>query len=101
MRNTYSFLEIDVIRWAEDRGIFANSDAKTQCLKSASEMGELCDAVAKGDLDMIKDAVGDVVVTLILVCAMKDIDLTDCLQLAFNEISKRKGQMKNGVFVKE
>ncbi len=98
--SSFSTLELDVIRWAEERGILASSDSKTQCLKSASEMGELCDAIAKGNKEDTIDAVGDVLVTLILLCAMEDIDLTSCLGVAYSVISKRKGVMQNGVFVK-
>lgn len=92
-------LEKDVIQWAEDRGILANSDPKTQALKTVSEVGEMCDNIAKGR--DCRDDIGDIVVTLILQCALQGTTLTECLSLAYTEISKRKGRMINGVFVKE
>jgi NTP pyrophosphatase (non-canonical NTP hydrolase) len=101
MTQSYRTIELEVIRWAEARGIMDKSDPKTQCLKFASEAGELCDAVAKGNLYDTIDAVGDTVVTLILLCALLDIDLVDCLDHAYGVIAKRKGQMVNGIFVKE
>jgi NTP pyrophosphatase (non-canonical NTP hydrolase) len=101
MAQSYRTIELEVIRWAESRGIMAKSDAKTQCLKFASEAGEVCDAVAKGNMPEIVDGVGDTVVTLILLCAKLDIDLVDCLESAYNVIAKRKGKMVNGIFVKE
>jgi NTP pyrophosphatase (non-canonical NTP hydrolase) len=62
----------------------------------------LADALNKNDMDGIKDGVGDVLVCLINMCALLDINLTDCLQLAYNEIKDRKGTLlPNGVFVKE
>ena len=99
---TYSQLEIEILRWAEARKIIPNSTARTQFMKAVSEMGELSDALGKGDMDGIKDGVGDVLVCLINMCALLDINMTDCLQLAYNEIKDRKGTLlPNGVFVKE
>jgi NTP pyrophosphatase (non-canonical NTP hydrolase) len=67
-----------------------------------SEFGELADAEGKNNLDGIKDAVGDVMVCLINYCALKDINLVDCLNLAFEQIKHRKGHlMPDGTFVKE
>jgi NTP pyrophosphatase (non-canonical NTP hydrolase) len=99
---SYSELELQIVRWAEARGIIQNSDAKTQLLKAVSEMGELADAVNKKVMAGIKDGVGDVLVCLINVCAILDISVTDCLSLAYNEIKDRKGFLtKEGVFIKE
>jgi NTP pyrophosphatase (non-canonical NTP hydrolase) len=94
--------ELDVIRWAEARGIVANSDSKTQLLKAVSEMGELADAIIKRDRPAIVDGIGDVLVCLIVVGALEDIDLTKCLEAAYSEIKDRKGYLnKDGVFVKQ
>jgi hypothetical protein len=39
---------------------------------------------------------------MINMCALLDINMTSCLQLAYNEIKDRKGTLlPNGVFVKE
>jgi NTP pyrophosphatase (non-canonical NTP hydrolase) len=98
---SWNVTELDVIRWAEARGIIANSDSKTQLLKAVSEMGELADAIIKRDRPAIVDGIGDVLVCLILVGTLEDIDLTKCLESAYNEIKDRKGYLnKNGVFVK-
>ena len=94
-------LDEEVISWGTKKGIFKNSDAKSQCLKTVSEVGELAEAVNKGDLDEIIDAIGDIEVTLILLCKMYRIDRDMCLQSAYNVISKRTGKMVNGVFVKD
>ena len=93
--------ELEVIRWSEARGIIANSDSKTQLLKAVSEMGELADAIIKRDRPAIVDGIGDLLVCLINVGALEDVDLTRCLESAFNEIKDRKGYLnKNGVFIK-
>lgn len=99
---TWNIVELDVIRWAEARGIIENSDSKTQLLKAVSELGELADAIIKRDRPAIVDGIGDVLVCLILVGALEDLDLTRCLESAYNEIKDRKGYLnKNGVFVKD
>ncbi len=99
---SYKDLEMEILRWAEARRIIPNAKPYTQLLKAVSEMGELADAEIKGnDLD-IEDAVGDVLVCLVIYCALKDIDMTSCLRLAYNTIKNRKGTLTpEGVFVKE
>ena len=98
---TWNITELDVIRWAEKRGIIENSDSKTQLLKAVSEMGELADAIIKRNRPAIIDGIGDVLVCLIVVGALEDIDLTKCLEAAYNEIKDRKGYLnKNGIFIK-
>lgn len=93
-----------VVDWAEARNIFSptdGSDAKSQMLKCVAEIGELADAINKGDHDDIKDGIGDVLVTLILTSEFSDLTLLECLAAAYDEIKDRKGKMVNGVFVKE
>lgn len=100
--SSFRELEMDVIRWSEARGIIQNSTPEAQFLKAISEMGELADAINKGDEPGIIDGMGDTLVCLINVCAILDIDITKCLESAYNEIKDRKGYLtKDGVFVKE
>jgi uncharacterized protein YabN with tetrapyrrole methylase and pyrophosphatase domain len=99
---SYRELELHVIRWAEARQIIPNSSPETQLLKAASEFGELADATIKKDRAAIKDGVGDVMVCLINYCALQDIDLVECLGMAYDTIKNRKGTLlPSGVFVKE
>jgi NTP pyrophosphatase (non-canonical NTP hydrolase) len=99
---SYADVELKIIRWAEDRKIIPNAKPHTQLMKAVSEIGELCDAELKGNLPMIKDGVGDVLVCLINYCALKDINLVDCLHEAYDEIKDRKGTtLPDGTFVKE
>lgn len=99
---SYSELEMKVVQWGEARGIVQNATALSQAIKTLEEVTELFDAINKKNLDEAKDAVGDIVVTLIMVCAVLDIDLVSCLELAYNEIKDRKGYLtKEGIFVKE
>lgn len=99
---SYSDLELKVLRWAEARSIVPNATPSSQLLKLVSEVGELCDAEGKKNLDDIRDAVGDCVVVLINYCALRDIDLVSCLAGAYEQIKARKGTtMPDGTFVKQ
>lgn len=100
--STYQSLEAEIIRWSEARKIIPNSTPHAQLLKALSEMGELADATLKGQKEEAMDAVGDVMVCLINYCALQDINLVDCMEMAYDQIKHRKGTlMASGVFVKE
>lgn len=100
--NNFTDLQMNIIRWAEQRRIIPNSTPQAQFMKAVSEMGELADGIAKMDRAATKDAVGDVLVCLINMCALMDMDVTECLGAAWDEIKDRKGHMnENGVFIKE
>lgn len=86
--------------WAADKGIYAKGDIKTQYLKLMEEAGELAEAIIKGDDDEIQDAVGDMVVVLTSIAHFNYTPIEDCINSAYNVISKRKGKMVNGSFVK-
>lgn len=95
-------VESQVAEWAKARQIIPNSNPPTQLLKTMSELGELADATIQGNMAKVIDGVGDVLVTLIIYCALQNIDLTACLVAAYDEIKDRKGTLlPNGVFVKE
>jgi NTP pyrophosphatase (non-canonical NTP hydrolase) len=93
-----SFVE----EWAEDKGIMYHSTPQAQLLKAMSELGELADAEIKGDAVGQHDAVGDVLVCLIIYCNMKQYRIKECLEQAYDEIKNRKGRMvEGGAFVKD
>lgn len=98
---SYAQIEMQVLQWAEARRIIPNATPASQLLKAVSEMGELADAEGKRDLDAIKDSVGDVLVCIINYCALRDLDLVQCLEGAYEQIKDRKGTlMPDGTFVK-
>jgi NTP pyrophosphatase (non-canonical NTP hydrolase) len=99
---TLNELEPAIREWLEDRMIFPNSSAQTQCMKAVSEMGELADAIIKNDRNGAYDAIGDVAVCLIAVSMFLGFTFEECLEFAYNQIKNRKGRLlPNGVFVKE
>lgn len=99
---SYAAIEIKIIQWAEARKIIPNSTPEVQLLKAISEMGELADATIKNDQEAIVDSVGDVMVCLINYCALQNLNLVDCMEIAYDQIKNRKGiLLPNGVFKKD
>ena len=94
-------LEKEIVAWSDDRKIFEQSTASLQFSKTLEEVNELYDGIQEGDVDEIADAIGDVMVTLIIQAQMWGLSATDCLTGVYKEISQRKGMMVNCKFVKE
>ncbi|WP_413527397.1 MazG-like family protein [Marinilactibacillus psychrotolerans] len=88
-----------VEQWSKEKGLNQAEPTK-QFLKVSEEFGEIGAALARGNVDMFKDAVGDTVVTLIILAQQKGYTLEECLQVAYDEIKGRQGRMVDGVFVK-
>jgi len=117
----------NVKRWGHEKGILGLDGKGTlqgQSKKMIEEANETLVAVSQystfsdlptlgGEFEKIMkdehqrlyteccDGIGDTLVTLILLSEMLNTDIMTCLQLAYETISERKGQMVNGVFVKE
>ena len=99
---TFANLEMKVIQWAEARKIIPNATPQAQLNKCLEELAELFKAESQNNMAGVKDGVGDVVVCLINYCALKDIDLTECLALAYDEIKGRTGTLlADGTFLKD
>ena len=99
---SYANVEMKVIQWGEARGIVQNSTPAAQAKKTLEELDELYAAIAKGDREEMKDAYGDILVTLVMGCACADLDLVECFKGAYEQIKDRKGYLtKDGIFVKE
>ncbi|MEN9885434.1 MAG: Cellulophaga phage phi13:2 [Pseudomonadota bacterium] len=123
--NTPEFTELALLiqQWARDRKILWRSNPKAQAMKTLEKCGELLEAatalhvldrypvetmedkdwIVQADWrDKYRDAVGDVLVTIIIGCALADVDPLDCLAAAYDEIKDRKGHMNEaGIFVKD
>ena len=98
----YPELIAAVEAWAEARHIFRHSKPMPQLMKTVSEIGELCDATLKDNRSEVIDAVGDVLVTLIIYCRLQGLTLQECLSSSYEVIKDRKGTLTpEGVFVKE
>lgn len=115
-------LEEKVLDWAKDKDLLHEDIAEKQFLKFMEEIFEfrdewtlykdefsfnngygeiddnsyLCELADKMILEM-----GDMFVTLIILCEQLEMDPVDCLARAYEKIKDRKGKTINGVFVKE
>ena len=92
----------DCIRsWANERGLYDKGDPKTQYIKLMEETGEIGRAILKNDTEQIIDGIGDAVVVLTNLAELCGVPIEECIQEAYNVISKRTGKMVNGTFVKD
>lgn len=103
--NTFSELITKVNEWADDRNL-KQADPKIQWMRITEEVGEIRDVLLKPTKftepqAALKDAIGDTLVTIIVLAHQLDLDVTECLSIAYDEIKNRKGRMINGTFVKE
>jgi hypothetical protein len=137
-----------IIEWAKDKNIHLEECAPKQRLKLIEECGELASAILKNNVELQKDAIGDIFVVLIILneqmqsdlefdfnevgsiinqhhfedidmitnipdflypelailselASKLNLDLTDCANIAWNEIKDRKGKTENGTFIKD
>jgi len=98
---SYGELEALVIAWAAQKGILDNGTPRAQADKTMEEVQELIDAIDTDNKIEIEDALGDILVTIIIQAEMQQMSLIDCLQSAYNIIAKRTGKMVDGQFVKD
>src|SRR5690625_1520390 len=86
--------------WARERNLHTASPDK-QMLKLFEEVAELAEGMAKGDDDLITDAIGDVYVVLTILSMQLGLSVEKCIKYSYDEIKDRKGKMINGVYVKK
>lgn len=103
--NTFSDLITCINVWADERNL-KQADPKIQWMRITEEVGEIRDVLLKPTKftepqAALKDAIGDTLVTIIVLAHQLDLDVTECLGIAYEEIKNRKGKMINGTFVKE
>ena len=91
---------VDLVKlWAVERGLH-NTPPEKQFLKVAEETAEIAAGMLRGNMEAVKDGIGDTIVTLIILSMQKGTNVQECLEMAYNEIKGRTGQMVDGVFVK-
>ncbi|HEM3702195.1 TPA: MazG-like family protein [Streptococcus suis] len=105
MTKNFEELNSKVVAWASERGLNI-ADPKIQWMRVTEEVGEIRDVLLKptkfeNPERALKDALGDSLVTLIVLAHQLQLDLVECLEIAYNEIKDRNGRMVNGTFVKE
>lgn len=89
----------DVIQWGRDKGL---NDPKAQLNKVIEEVGEIAHEVTRNNTDSpeLEDAIGDTLVTVIILSDICGKDPMECLREAYETIKDRKGKTENGTFVK-
>lgn len=65
-------LNTKIIDWAFEREIDRKGTIQGQAIKTIEEMSELVKGICKNDIDLIKDSIGDVYVTLVIGCMLND-----------------------------
>lgn len=89
----------NVIRWGREKNL---NDPKAQLNKVIEEVGEIAHEVSRNRYGKeFRDAIGDTLVTLIILADIASARPMGCLELAYREIKDRKGKTENGTFVKE
>ena len=93
-----------VNHWAISHGL-DKSNPKTQWMKVTEEVGEIRDVFLRpSDFEnpewSLKDAIGDSIVTLIVLCLQLGYDVEECLTIAYNDIKDRQGVMIDDNFIK-
>lgn len=91
-----------IVKWGSDRKITTNGKPITQAIKTLEETHELLEAVNTNNKAEIQDAIGDIVVTLIMQTELQNMSFKQCVMSAYDEIKDRKGYLNEvGDFIKE
>ncbi len=97
----FEILAARVEKWAKQKDILTKATRVSQAYKTLEEATELLEAAHKADFPAYTDALGDVLVTIIIGAKMANVDLMDCLEDVLNIIEKRNGKIIDGQFVKD
>lgn len=108
---SFEELRENVEQWAKDKDLLHEENAEKQFMKFIEEVFEFksemdvyfdgAETLKSLNKEYMKDEMGDVFVTLIILCKQLDIDSVECLDMAYEKISKRRGKTIDGTFVKE
>lgn len=116
---SFKDLKDKVLSWADDKDLLHSENADKQFMKFIEEVFEFnvemvtgfnyikqCEYIGTSldhDLKKIKNLkleMGDIFVTLIILCEQIGIDPVDCISMAYEKIKGRSGKTINGTFVK-
>lgn len=101
MTETLNQLVKQVEQWSKNKGL-DTGNRFVQYAKASEEFGEVGAALCRDNHEDLKDGIGDVVVTMIILAQQNGMNLEECLEQAYREIKDRKGKMsKDGSFIKE
>ena len=91
---------INAVReWGVEKGL---DDPKAQLNKVIEEVGEIAHEVSRNRYgEDFRDAIGDSLVTIIILANIAGQDPRACLLEAYKTIKNRKGHTESGSFIKE
>lgn len=119
MVEKFEELQEKVLEWADSHDLLHEENADKQFLKFIEEVFEFKTEFDTGreqfivytidrrikftpnTLKNMKLEMGDIFVTLIILCKQLGIEPIKCLELAYEKIKNRHGKTINGTFVKE
>ena len=119
--HVFEILREKVLNWAKDKDLLHEGNAERQFMKFIEEIFEFRDEwllmvheynkCSYGEADNHPEVVehrgnmklemGDIFVTLIILCDQLNMDPVECLDRAYEKIKDRKGKTINGTFIKE
>lgn len=97
------------LEWADDKELLHGENAEKQFMKFIEEVFEFKTEfdisyyqgeVSKNFWDSLNLEMGDIFVTLIILCKQLGLDPLMCLDMAYKKISKRTGKTIGGQFIK-
>lgn len=90
----------DVIDWGRGKGL---NDPKAQLNKVMEEVGEIAHEITRNKFDTpeLEDAIGDTLVTVLILSDILGIDPMSALHEAYSVIKDRNGKTENGTFVRD
>jgi len=94
-------LDEQIIDWGVQKGILPHAEPLAQLDKTKEEVGELELAIYEHDIDEVKDAIGDIYVTITMQAEAWGLTMEQCVQAAYDVIKHRTGKMVDGKFVKD
>lgn len=107
---TFEQLQEKVLEWADDKDLLHSENSEKQFMKFIEEVFEFktemdfysnkAEILKSINKEHMEDEMGDIFVTLVILCEQLGIDPVVCLEMAYKKISKRRGKTINGTFVK-
>lgn len=94
-------LEANVLEWASEKDLLHKSNSMKQYAKVLEETQEILVALNENNEQELIDAIGDTLVTLIILSKQNDLNIVECLEVAYNVIKNRTGKTVNGTFIKD
>ena len=91
----------EILEWAEPKGLLNPELAPQQFMKLSEEIGELANAILKGNKIEQIDALGDIKVVITILAEQLGFDIDECEEIAYQEIKNRTGKTINGTFIKD